>query len=81
MIAGIISVDVHGMNCYQAKVKIDSLLRRSDSGVYRLRIIHGFHQGTAIKEMIWQEYATHPKVKEILSGNNTGQTELVLRAF
>jgi DNA-nicking Smr family endonuclease len=79
MSAGIVCIDVHGMNRYQSKIKIDSVLKKADRGVYSLCIIHGFHSGTAIKDMIAEEYAAHPKVLRIVSGNNSGQTELILR--
>ena len=81
MAAGIINIDVHGMNLYQARIKIDSTLRRADKGVYRIRIVHGYNDGTAIKEMIAEEYANHPKIKRIVYGTNQGQTELLLREF
>ena len=38
---GIIELDLHGKNAYQARVAIDAALRRCDGGVYRLRLIAG----------------------------------------
>jgi DNA-nicking Smr family endonuclease len=81
MNAGIESIDVHGLNVYQAKIKIDSALKKADKSVYRLRIIHGFNHGTAIRDMIAEEYLNHPKVRKIVTGNNFGQTEFILRDF
>lgn len=40
---GIMELDLHGKNAYQARVAIDAALRRASSGVYRLRLIHGYH--------------------------------------
>lgn len=40
---GIVTVDLHGRNTYQAKVTVDALLRRAGAGTYRLRLIHGCH--------------------------------------
>ncbi len=37
---GIMELDLHGKNAYQARVSIDAALRRASSGVYRLRLIH-----------------------------------------
>ena len=65
MSSGIVELDLHGKNVYQARVAIDALLRRSN-GVVRLRLIHGSSRGTALREMIWDEYAQHPKVKRLL---------------
>lgn len=81
MNAGIITVDLHGKNTYQAKVSIDALLRRAGSGTYRLRLVHGCHGGTALRDLIRTEYARHPKVKRLILSPDGGTTELVLREF
>jgi DNA-nicking Smr family endonuclease len=78
---GVVQIDVHGRNKYQARVLIDSSLRRADKSVYRLRIIHGYHGGTELKEMIREEYQKHPKVLRIAPSLNPGETELVLREY
>mgnify|MGYP002512812213 CR=1 FL=1 len=81
MNAGILEIDLHGMNCRQAKTKIDSVLRRAGGGTYTVRLIHGYHGGTRIREMIGEEYGCgrHEKVLRIRPGGNPGITELVLR--
>ncbi len=81
MMAGIIEIDLHGMNLYQAKISIDNQLHKANGAVYRVRLIHGYRGGTEIKNMIWEEYSygRHPKVMRIQEGNNQGITELVLR--
>ena len=76
----IITVDLHGRNQYQARIAIDSALRRS-RGAYRLRLIHGCHAGTALRDMIQREYAAHPKVKRLVLSHDGGATELVLREY
>lgn len=80
MTESIIELDVHGMTLYQAKVVIDSKLRRS-AGAYRIRVIHGYHGGTSLRDGIRKEYAKHPKVLRIELGLNPGETDLVLREF
>lgn len=77
--AGILETDIHGMNVYQAKLKLDSLLKKADRSIYRIRVIHGYHSGTALKEMIDQEYRKHPLVLRLDSRINEGITDLVLR--
>lgn len=79
--SSIITIDVHGMTQYQAQVAINAQLRRAPSAVYRLRIIHGYHGGTALRDMIRREYGKNPKVKRIEFGMNQGETDLVLREF
>ena len=46
MTGGIVELDLHGMNTYQAQIAIDAALRRAGSGTYRLRLIHGYRGGT-----------------------------------
>lgn len=75
---GIIELDLHGKNVYQARIAIDAVLRRS-RGVYLIRLIHGYHAGQALREMIAREYAAHPAVLQLRAGENPGITELVLR--
>ena len=79
MSPGICEIDIHNLNQYQAKIRIESQLRRADRAVYVLRIIHGYNQGTVLKDMIRTEFSGHPKVKRIAPGFNPGVTELILR--
>ena len=81
MNTGTITVDLHGKNTYQAKVIIDTHLRRAKAGTYRIRLIHGSHGGTALRDFIQVEYSRHPKVKRLLLSPDGGATELVLREY
>lgn len=56
MVGGVMELDLHGMNTYQAQIAIDAALRRCGGGVYRLRLIHGYRGGTAIRDMLWTVY-------------------------
>lgn len=75
---GVVTVDLHGKNCYQAKIAVEAALRRAGGEVYRLRLIHGFHGGSALKEMIAREYAARPGVLGI-QAQGDGVTLLILR--
>ena len=44
-----------------------------------LRIVHGYHGGTGLLQMVRKEYRNHPKVLRISVGLNQGETDLVLR--
>lgn len=81
MVSGVITADLHGKNTYQAKIVVDALLRRASAGTYRLRLIHGCHGGTALRDFIHTEYAHHPKVKRLITSSDGGTTELVLREY
>ena len=80
MIDPIIELDVHGMTVTQACVAIDAALRRA-KGAYRIRVIHGYHGGTALRDAIRGRYGANGKVKRIELGLNPGQTDLILREF
>ncbi|MBD5160632.1 MAG: hypothetical protein HDT14_01130 [Oscillibacter sp.] len=81
MQSGTIRVDLHGMNCAQAQAAVDAALRRADGSVYRLEVIHGYHGGVQLRDMIRRVYGRHPKVKRLEMGLNQGATELVLREY
>ncbi len=79
MLNGIIEIDVHGKNVEAAIEEIRKCLDNAKPGVYRIRIIHGYHGGIRIRDEF--SYGREPKVKRITMGNNQGITELVLREF
>ena len=78
--SGVVELDLHGCNVHQAQIAIDSALKRS-RGVYRIRLIHGCHSGTALRDFLRTEYAAHPKVKRLSLSSDGGITELVLREY
>ena len=63
---GIVELDLHGKNAYQAQVAIDAALRRAGGG-------------TALRDMIRREYAG--RVLRLETGIDPGVTDLVLREF
>ncbi len=75
--AAAVTLDLHGKTQYQARVTIDAALRRS-RGLYRIHIIHGYHNGTALRDMIRSEYADNPAVLRIDLVSESA-TDLVLR--
>ena len=80
MHTGILTLDLHGCTVYQAKIAIDAQLRRAKGSTYRIRLIHGCHGGTALRDMIRADYRKHPKILRLEIGSNT-ETDLVLREF
>ncbi|MGI6655048.1 MAG: Smr/MutS family protein [Christensenellales bacterium] len=53
-------LDLHGKNLFQARIAVQSALTRATSADYRLTIIHGYIGGTALRDMICEEFAHHP---------------------
>lgn len=78
-VSGFQEIDVHNMTRAQALAAIDARLRRTPPSVYRLRVIHGYHSGTALRDAVRATYRKHPGVKRIELGLNPGETDLVLR--
>lgn len=72
-------IDVHGMTKAQAITAIDAKLRRADGSAYRLRVIHGYHGGTVLRDAVRAHYRNHPQVKRIELGLNSGETDLILK--
>ena len=72
-------IDIHRMTKVQAIAAIDAKLKRADKSVYSIRIVHGYHGGTVLRDAVRARYAGHPKVKRVELGLNPGETTLILR--
>ena len=83
MSSPIIEIDCHGMTATQAVSAVEKKVNAVGREVYRIRVIHGFHGGTAIRDAIRRElgYGLSEKVLRIEGGSNQGITELVLREY
>ena len=79
ILSGFQEIDVHNMTRMQALAAIDAVLRRANASVYRLKVIHGYHGGTVLRDAVRARYREHPKVKRIEIGLNPGETDLILR--
>lgn len=77
---GCVELDVHGMTQAQAEIAIEAKLKRA-GGVYRIRVIHGYTRGTALRDFVRSRYRNHPKVLRVEAGLNPGATDLVLREY
>ena len=79
----IIELDVHGLTADQAISRIESAIASADSGVYRIKVIHGYNRGTSIRQAIYREldHGLDPKVVRLAPGENQGITEIILREY
>lgn len=75
----IIDIDLHGLYQDEAVKVIDKALKEAGSSTYQIRLVHGYHRGTSLKNMIFDEYKYHPKVLRVQPGDNQGVTLLILR--
>ena len=72
-------IDIHGMTVEQARIAIDAKLRRNKGEVYTLKVIHGYHGGTALKTFVRTHYKSDSRVLRVEFGLNQGETDLILR--
>ena len=72
-----VTLDLHGKTQYQAKIALEAQLRRS-RGIYRIHVVHGYHNGTALRDLVRQEYAAHPLVLRVEAVSDSA-TDLILR--
>ena len=74
------TVDLHGVYQRDAIDLLTGWLNQAPPQVAELRVIHGYHQGTEIRDMVREEYQNHPKVIR-METSHPGETDLVLREF
>lgn len=77
MPAAVKELDLHRMNTYQAGLAIEAALRRS-WGVYTIRLIHGHHSGTVLRDYIWETYQADPRILR-LEARGPSITDLCLK--
>ncbi len=70
-------IDLHGLNRYQAQIKIEAALKKV-YGLYRIRLIHGYHHGDSLQKFIEENYAHDPRLLR-LEHVSPGVSDLVLR--
>ncbi|HUM83755.1 MAG TPA: hypothetical protein PLN48_08245 [Lachnospiraceae bacterium] len=83
MTGGIIEIDLHGFRYEEALACVEKKVMSADKSVYRIRLIHGYHGGTALRKMAQEEFGwgRNPRVLRVENGANPGITELVLREY
>lgn len=72
-----LEVDIHGMRARDAKEQLILLLNRADNTIHEVRVVHGYHQGNALQQMVRTELK-HPRIKRKLLSLNHGETILEL---
>lgn len=74
----VMSVDLHGMYLADAESLLLSWLNQPHSGVTELRVIHGSNRGTALRDMLRNDFH-HSKIKSKLPALNPGETRFILK--
>ncbi len=74
-----ITVDLHGLTVREARRMIGNLvaLNRDECS---FKLVHGYNHGTAIKQMIWNDFKNNRIVSMETEKRNPGKTVIRCRA-
>ena len=72
-----ITADVHGMKCAEARKFINNIINIVHA-TFQLIVIHGYNHGTAIKEMLSQNFINSHVYKQFPDSRNQGITHLLI---
>lgn len=74
-----ITADVHGMKCCEARRFINNIINIVRTA-FQLVIIHGYNRGTAIKEMLAQNFSNDHIYEQFPDPRNQGVTHMLIAA-
>ena len=74
-----IVADVHGMKCSQARRFINNIIN-TVRVAFQLIIIHGYNHGTAIKDMLAENFSNTHITEQHLDPYNQGVTHMLIAA-
>ena len=74
----VMTVNLHQMDCRQAKQWLYQKVSAAPREVREIEVVHGFHGGTALQNMVRKSFQ-HPRVKSKVLGLNQGSTILILK--
>lgn len=72
-----LDLDIHSHTVESARKLITSTLKNLPSDVRELNIIHGYHQGTALRDMVRK--FSHSKIERKILGLNQGTTTFIIK--
>ena len=74
-----IIADVHGMKCSQARRFINNIIN-AVRVAFQLIIIHGYNHGTAIKDMLSEDFSNSHIMEQHVDLYNQGVTHMLIAA-
>lgn len=74
-----IVADVHGMKCNQARRFINNIIN-TVRVAFQLIVIHGYNHGTAIKDMLAQNFSNTHITEKHADPYNQGVTHMLIAA-
>ena len=75
---GVVKLDIHGETAQSAYKQITKWLSHAPKNVKEVRVIHGYHGGTVLQEMVRRDLK-HPLIAAKLVALNPGETRLLLK--
>ena len=72
-----IEVDFHGLSAQEAESQLRGLLKHCPKDVSEIEVIHGYHSGQAIKNML--SSFKHKSIERKIIGLNNGVTVIILK--
>ena len=73
-----ITVNLHDMSVSEAKKWLEAKVSGAPRDTEEIEVIHGYHGGTALQNMVRKSFH-HPRVKRKILGLNQGSTILILK--
>lgn len=74
----ILEADIHGMTSVEAKKSLEKLLSSiNDNTIKEVLVIHGYHNGSFLKDMVRK--FKHHKIKQRIISLNNGETTFILK--
>ena len=73
----IVKVDLHRMSGFEAEKYLDFFIETLPEGIKEIVVIHGYHRGTTLLEMIRKSY-NNKHVKNKYISLNKGITSFIL---
>ncbi len=75
-----ITADIHGMTTMEAKKELTRLLNTCDKSIKEIDVLHGYHGGTALLNLVRKELR-HPRLVKRVLTLNQGMTTLVIKPW
>ncbi|HIS68518.1 MAG TPA: Smr/MutS family protein [Candidatus Gallacutalibacter stercoravium] len=73
-----LEVDIHGMKAAEAKRQLELLLSRAAPNIKEIVVIHGYHGGKVLQDMVRKDLK-HARIQSKMLSLNSGQTILILK--
>ncbi len=73
-----VELDIHNMDRAQAKHYLERYITNADNDIKEICVIHGYSQGSVLKQLV-QKGLKHHRIQSKILTLNQGETILVLK--